>query len=41
MYWGEHSPPHFHAEYGEFKAIVSIGESAEKIDVISRIDPLK
>ena len=27
MYWDEHNPPHFHAEYGEFKAIVSIKES--------------
>ncbi len=27
MYWDEHNPPHFHAEYGEFKAIVSIRES--------------
>ncbi|MDD4976800.1 MAG: DUF4160 domain-containing protein [Bacteriovorax sp.] len=27
MYWDEHNPPHFHAEYAEFKAIISINES--------------
>lgn len=27
MYWDEHNPPHFHAEYNEFKAIISIDES--------------
>lgn len=27
MYWDEYNPPHFHAEYGEFKAIISIRES--------------
>jgi hypothetical protein len=27
MYWDEHNPPYFHAEYAEFKAIVSIKES--------------
>lgn len=24
MYYGDHSPPHFHVRYGKFKAIVSI-----------------
>ena len=24
MFFDEHAPPHFHAEYGEFKASVSI-----------------
>jgi hypothetical protein len=24
MFFDEHSPPHFHAEYGEFKAAVNI-----------------
>lgn len=24
MFFNEHSPPHFHAEYGEFKAIIDI-----------------
>ena len=24
MYWREHEPPHFHAAYGEFEALVSI-----------------
>jgi hypothetical protein len=24
MYFEEHPPPHFHAEYGEFKAVVDI-----------------
>ncbi len=27
MYWDEHNPPHFHAEYGDLKAIVSIKEA--------------
>jgi hypothetical protein len=24
MFFGDHSPPHFHAEYGEFKAQINI-----------------
>ena len=24
MYFGDHMPPHFHAEYGEFSAQISI-----------------
>jgi hypothetical protein len=24
MFWDDHSPPHFHAEYGGMKALVSI-----------------
>jgi hypothetical protein len=24
LYFGDHRPPHFHAEYGEFEAIVAI-----------------
>jgi hypothetical protein len=24
MYFADHAPPHFHVEYGEFKAIISI-----------------
>lgn len=28
MYWREHFPEHFHVEYGEFKAIVSIKNGA-------------
>ena len=24
MFWNEHNPPHFHATYGEFEAIVEI-----------------
>lgn len=27
MYWDEHIPPHFHAEYGNYKILVSIQES--------------
>jgi hypothetical protein len=26
MFFDEHAPPHFHAEYGEFKATVGIRE---------------
>lgn len=22
MYWNEHAPPHFNAEYGEFEALI-------------------
>ena len=28
MYWNDHVPPHFHAEYGDFEAVVTI-ESLE------------
>ncbi len=24
MYWNDHAPPHFHVEYGEYRAIYSI-----------------
>lgn len=24
LYFGDHPPPHFHAEYGEFEAIVAM-----------------
>lgn len=24
MYYNDHSPPHFHAEYGEFEAVYTI-----------------
>ncbi len=24
MFYNEHNPPHFHAEYGEFKVIITI-----------------
>ena len=24
MFWDEHAPPHFHAKYGEFKAVINI-----------------
>ncbi len=24
MYWDDHSPPHFHAKYGEYEVIVNI-----------------
>ena len=30
MYWNEHEPPHFHAVYGEYGAVVSI-ETGEVI----------
>ncbi|MFH1635655.1 MAG: DUF4160 domain-containing protein [Chloroflexota bacterium] len=28
MYFDEHSPPHFHAEYGEHEALVNINSMA-------------
>lgn len=24
MYWREHAPPHFHAEYGDYEALIDI-----------------
>lgn len=27
MYWDDHNPEHFHAEYGKFKAMISINEA--------------
>jgi len=27
MYWDEHFPPHFHAEYGDYKALISIADA--------------
>jgi len=27
MYWNEHNPPHFHAEYSDYKATVLIQDS--------------
>ncbi|AHC16470.1 DUF4160 domain-containing protein [Salinispira pacifica] len=24
MYWNDHNPPHFHAEYNDLKALISI-----------------
>ena len=27
MYWDDHFPEHFHAEYGKFKALVSIRDA--------------
>lgn len=26
MYWDDHNPPHFHAEYGKYKAVFDIDE---------------
>ena len=37
MYWDEHNPPHFHAEYNNFKCIVSIKDSA----VLKGVLPVK
>lgn len=31
MFFAEHSPPHFHAQYGEFKASIAI-DSLEVVD---------
>lgn len=28
MYWADHFPAHFHAQYGEFEAYISIDEIA-------------
>ena len=26
MYYNEHNPPHFHAKYGDFEALISIND---------------
>jgi len=26
MYWNDHSPPHFHAKYGEYEITVNIND---------------
>lgn len=26
MYWRDHNPPHFHAEYGEHEALITIDD---------------
>jgi hypothetical protein len=28
MFWNDHEPPHFHAEYGEYQALIEIGTGA-------------
>jgi len=28
MFWRDHPPPHFHAEYGEQQAVIAIGSGA-------------
>jgi Domain of unknown function (DUF4160) len=28
MFYDDHNPPHFHAQYGEFKAIIGINDFA-------------
>ncbi|WP_162054821.1 DUF4160 domain-containing protein [Pontibacter pamirensis] len=30
MFYNDHNPPHFHVEYGEFKAVVSFDEEIVK-----------
>lgn len=37
MYWDEHHPPHFHAEYGDKKVLVDINNGT----VMKGIFPLK
>lgn len=24
MYWNDHNPPHFHAQYGDYEAIIGV-----------------
>lgn len=28
MFYDEHNPPHFHAQYGEYKAVIRINDFA-------------
>ena len=46
MYWDDHNPPHFHAEYGKYKAIFDIDEVMQNWELakenkpLNRINPL-
>ncbi len=35
FYWDEHPPPHFHAEYGEYRAVIDI----ETLDLLGGYIP--
>jgi hypothetical protein len=35
MFWNEHAPPHFHALYGEYEALIDI----QKLEVMRRTLP--
>lgn len=37
MYYDDHNPPHFHAEYSDYKALISIHDGA----IIEGIIPIK
>ncbi len=37
MYYRDHNPPHFHASYGEFNAIIDI----ERLDLLSGYLPAR
>lgn len=37
MYWNDYFPEHFHAEYNDFKALISINDAA----VIKGVLPVK
>ncbi len=46
MYWNDHEPPHFHAIYGDFEALIEIetlavfrGELPRRALVLVRIPP--
>ncbi len=36
MYFGDHSPPHFHAEYAEFEVVMEIESMAV---IVGRLPP--
>lgn len=36
MYWSDHPPPHFHAEYGEHEALIAISDGAVVVGELPR-----
>lgn len=41
MNYSDHQPPHFHAWYNEYKAIINIEDGAQTGAIIGKIPPLK
>ena len=49
MFWNDHEPTHFHAEYGEHVALVDIGTLAvidgalpgRALEPLEKLDPLQ
>jgi hypothetical protein len=37
MYWNDHNPPHFHAQYGEYEALINLNGVVMDGKVPSRV----